>query len=519
MKTWQLLGKLLKNKRIAQKNGQESSAVAGTRHVDPSLAKSEAWVKDTFAECHDVKVQKIGFHEGQDVTVLLVYCEGLSDTKRINETIIPSLREWLSEIHIRPLNEETFISDWPISSLKKETMLENLVPKIFNGQLILFVDGLASAYTLDIANLPQRKPEEASTEVSIRGPRDGFIEDLSVNVALVRKRLRTESLSYEQYMLGKRSQTKAGLLYIKDVIRPEVVEEIKQRLTEIDIDAVYSGNELEELLAESKWSLFPLFEYTGRPDYVVAALLRGRFAILLDGVPTAIIAPANLTLLFKSAEDLHNAYWFVAFGRMLRLLGLSISLFLPGFYIGIATYHQDQLPLTLLATLVMARKGVPLPTPIEALMMLLLFELFREAGVRLPNAVGQTLAVVGGLIIGDAAIRAGMTSPSLLVVIATTAVATFTLVNQSLTGTVSVLRIGILIVSSVLGIFGFILSVFVVLICLANLRSFGVPYLAPISLFTFRDAVHALFRAPVSYLKKRPKMLNTVDSTRGKGGK
>ncbi|SMF25548.1 GerA spore germination protein [Paenibacillus barengoltzii] len=461
----------------------------------------------------------MGFHEGQDITILFVYCEGMSDTKQINETIIPSLREWLSDIRSQPLNEEALISGWTISTLQKETMLENLVPKVFKGDLILFVDGLRSAYTLDIASPPQRKPEEPSTEISIRGPRDGFIEDLSVNVALVRKRLRTESLSYEQYILGKRSQTKAGLLYIKDVIRPEVVQEVKQRLSEIDIDAVYSSNELEELLAESKWSLFPLFEYTGRPDFVLAALLRGRFAILLDGVPTAIIAPANLSLLFKSGEDVHNAYSLVAFGRLLRLLGVCIALFLPGFYIGIATYHQDQLPLTLLATLVMSRKGVPLPTPIEALMMMILFELFREAGVRLPNAIGQTLSVVGGLIIGDAAIRAGMTSPSLLVVIATTAVATFTLVNQSLAGAVSILRIGILIASSVLGVFGFILSVFVVLICLANLRSFGVPYLAPISPFTFRDAVHALFRAPVPYMKKRPKMLNTVDSTRQKGGK
>ncbi|MCQ6557286.1 spore germination protein [Paenibacillus mendelii] len=518
MKSWQPVTKFFTKKRHAQ-NHQEPSAAAGARCVVSSLDKNEEWAKETFGDCQDVKIQKMGFHEGQDVSALLVYCEGLSDTKLINETIIPSLRKCLDEIRLQPLNEDVLISGWPISTLKREEMLDNLVTKVFNGQLILFFEGLASAHMIDIANSPARKPEDANTDVSIRGPRDGFVEDLTVNVALVRKRLRTNSLSYEQYILGERSQTKAGLLYIKDVIRPEVVEEVKNRLSEIDIDAVYSSSELEELLAESKFTLFPLFDYTGRPDFVVSTLLRGRFAIILDGVPTAIIAPANLTLIFKSAEDVHNSYSLVAFGRLLRLLGLCIALFLPGFYVGIGMYHQDQIPLTLLATLVMSRKGVPLPGPLEALLMLLMFELFREAGARLPSAIGQTLTVVGGLIIGDAAIRAGFTSPMLLVVIATSAVATFTLVNQSLIGAVSILRIGILIVSSFLGIFGFLLSVFVVLISLANLRSFGIPYLAPISPLILRDLVQALFRVPATYLKKRPKMLNTQDSTRKRSGK
>lgn len=513
MKTWQFITNLFQKEQQAKSN-QESSAGAKPQYVDSSLVKNETWAKETFKDCQDVKVEKISFHEGPVVCVLMVYCEGLSDTKRVNETIIPSLSKCLDEIGSQFLNEDVLLSQWSISSLQKEVLLNNLEQKVFNGEMILFFDGLASAFTLNISNPPNRKPEETNTEVSIRGPRDGFIEDLSANVALVRKRLRTHSMSYEQYTLGKRSQTKAGLLYIKDVIRPEVVEEVKYRLSEIDMDAIYSCNELEEWLAESKWSLFPLFDYTGRPDYLVSALLRGRFAILLDGVPTAIIAPVNLTFLFKSAEDLHNPYSGVAFSRFLRALGLCIALFLPSFFIGIATYHQDQLPLTLLATIVMSRKGVPLPTPIEGIFMLLAFELFKEAGVRLPSVIGQTLAVVGGLIIGDAAIRAGLTSPTLLVVIATTAVATDTLVNQSLIGAVSILRILILIVTSFLGIFGLLLSVIVILISLANLRSFGVPYLAPISPISFRDIVQAVFRAPAVYMKKRPKMLNTVDTTR-----
>ncbi|MEK3724716.1 spore germination protein [Paenibacillus sp. FSL H8-0034] len=516
MKLWKLFSMPFK-KTIA--HGEKTDSNSVTQFVDLSLVKNESWALLTFAGCQDVKIQKMIMNAEYNISSLLIYCEGIVDTKQINETIIPSLHDWLKEVDSQPLTEDTILLGWSMSTLHKETILDHIVTKVFDGELILFFEGVKSAFIINIAKPPTRNPEESNSEISIRGPRDGFIEDISVNVALVRKRLRTKSLSYEQFTLGKRSQTKAGLLYIKDIIQPKIVEEAKARLSSIDTDAVYSSNELEELLSESKFSLIPLFDYTGRPDYVVSSLLRGRFAIILDGVPTAIIAPANLMLLVKTAEDIHNSYSNITFGRILRLFGLCISLFLPGFYIAITTYHQDQIPLTLLATLVTSRKGVPFPTPIEAFVMLVLFELFREAGMRLPSAVGQTLAVVGGLIIGEAAIRAGLTSPSLLVVIAATLVSTFTLVNQSLAGGVSIIRLGILLISSFLGIFGFFLSIFVLLISLANLKSFGIPFLAPISPITWRDVTASLVRLPASFQNKRPKMLNVQDSTRERSKK
>ncbi|MGE5701770.1 MAG: spore germination protein [Clostridia bacterium] len=494
-------------------HGQITPPAADSQPVSSSLAFNEEWAARTFVDCHDVIMKQFVF--GQ-TAVTLLYCEGLADTKQLNETILPSLHAVLAEISAESavLTDDILRSKWTISSLKQERALADTVSSVFNGELVLFLDGLASAFIVNIADPPKRNPEDSNTEISIRGSRDGFIENLAVNVALIRKRLRTESLSYEQYTLGRRSKTKVGLLYIKDVIRPQIVDEVKQRLAGIDTDAVYSTNQLEELLAEKKFTLFPLFDYTGRADYVVASLLRGRFVIVLDGVPTVIIGPTNLMMIIKTSEDLHSAYSSVTYGRILRLAGLLISLFLPGFYIAIISYHQDQVPLTLLATLVMSRKGVPLPAPAEALIMLLLFELFKEAGLRLPQAIGQTLGVVGGLIIGDAAIRSGLTSPSLLVVIGSTAVATYSLVNQTLSVSVSILRIAVLLMSAFLGIFGFILSIFIVLIMLSNLRSFGIPYLAPISPFTPRDAISALVRLPASFQKRRPKMLHVQDATR-----
>ncbi len=514
MNVWKFFLGQLKKKAIKHSLGlpdaKDAPAALGV------WVEREKWVDETFKGSSDVKTHKLSFDQ-HGVSVLLVYCEGLADLTRINESVLPSLRIFFENLGSNPLDESTLLSQWPIAALHIETSPDHLVKAVFDGHLILFFSGIESAFTLDVILRPNRKPQDANTEVSIRGPRDAFTESLIVNVALVRKRMRSPSLVYEQYTLGKRTRTMAGLLYIKDVIRPDVVEEVKKRLAAIGIDAVFSANELEELLSERPWSLFPEFDYTGRPDYVLASLLRGRFAILLDGVPTAIIAPANLAVLFKAAEDLHNSYVSVAFGRALRLLGLIISLFLPGLYVAIASYHPDQIPLTLLATIVLNRKGVPFPTPLEAIVMLIMFELFREAGTRLPNAIGQTLAVVGGLIIGDAAIRAGLTSPTLLVTVATTAVATFMLVNQSLAGAVSIARIFILIVSATLGIFGFLVSFFVILVLLANKRSFGLPYLAPASPFQLRDFLYGTFRAPAVALQKRPKMLETVDPTRQRG--
>ncbi len=500
----------MKRSSFFKKNGEwqaDSGSQTAGQAVDSSLEKNERWIRTACALCEDVKSQKLQFQtKAGSRAALLLYCEGLADTKQITHTIVPSL-------------EELLMSDqppdtWHVAPLRFETDLENVITKVFQGTVAVFVDGIGKAYMLDISNPPNRIPEEPNTEVSIRGPRDGFVEELTVNVALVRKRLRTRSLACETFVLGRRSQTRAALLYMEDIINPEVRNEIRNRLSTINFDAVYTSSQLEQYLADSSFSIVPLFHYTGRPDQVVTSLLLGRFAILVDGLPTALIGPANFFLLLKSPEDYHVNYLYVIMERLVRLFGASLAVFLPGFYIAITTYHQDQIPLTLLATFITSRKGVPFPTPVEAFIMLILFEILREAGLRLPGVIGQTLAVVGGLIIGESAIRAGLTSPSMLVMIGTTVIASFTLINQSLLGVASVLRFGVLLLSSLFGLFGFLMSVFAMLTYLASLRSFGLPYLSPLSPFNWRDSLRSLAIFP---WLKRPRMLHTQDNNR-RGG-
>ncbi|TCS96650.1 spore germination protein [Hazenella coriacea] len=497
--------------KIGQKNKSHKSPPLKT-----SFKENEQLLREKLSHCQDVIIATKQFQsKDQPVETLWIYNEGLSSHKQINELVFPCLQQLLESISVKEIQVNDVLNKWLYTDIKKEDQLEPLLRQIFAGQLALLIDGLEGAFLLNVADQPQRTPEESNTEIALLGSRDNFTENITVNVALIRKRLPTASLYYEKFTVGVRSKTSVGLLYIDDIARPEVITKVKKQLSEIRIDAISSYSDLIDYLTDySPFTIFPLYDYTGRPDYVSNALLKGRFILLLDGIPTAMIAPVNLALLLKTPEDLHQSYLYVTVERFFRTIGLLVSFFLPGLYIAITTYHPDQIPLSLLSTLVLSRKGVPLSTPMEAIIMLILFELFREAGIRLPSAVGQTLSVVGGLIIGEAAIRAGLTSPTLLVVVATTAVSTFTLVNQSLQGVISVIRFGILIISSLIGIYGFLLSVFVVLIYLSNLRSFGVSYLAPISPFSFQDFIQGVLRIPIPYIKKRPQMTKSKDTRR-----
>lgn len=481
---------------------------------DPKELISKDSLNQAFADCADVQQDRLSFGVNHDIHVLIIYNEGLCDTKQLNNHLLPELDKILKHEQVTPSDPQSLLKELQQLRVKIETQMDRLMSKVFEGQLVLFFEDLQEAYALDISDPPLRNPEQANTEITIRGPRDGFIEDLPTNVALLRKRLPTSSLKYEQFVLGRRSQTKIALLYIHDMIRPEVLNEVKRRLSNIDIEAIINTNQLEELMAESSYPLFPIFQYTARADFTADSLLSGRFAIFLDGLPTAIIGPLNFMLLLKTAEDVEVHFLYNSFERLMRIVGVWIASSLVGFWVAITSFHPDQLPLVLLASLTNVRQGVPLPTPVEALIMVLMFELFREAGMRLPMAIGQVLAVVGGLIVGDAAIRSGLTSPAMVLVVAVSAVATFTLVNQSLQGVVSLIRLFILICSAFLGMYGFLISSFLVLLYASNLRSFGLPYLVPLSPLHFRDLMFAVFRPSWGIKKHRPNFFRSQDEQR-----
>ncbi len=286
------------------------------------------------------------------------------------------------------------------------------------------------------------------------------------------------------------------------------------RLEKIEIDVLVSNEELESLIGDSPYSIFPGFDYTGRPDFIVESLKQGRFAIMVDGCPTVSFAPVNLLLQTKSPEDSNINYFYVSIERVIRMSGLLISGFLPGMWVAFSAYNLEQIPYLLVATISMSRFGLPLSAPVEMFIVLFLFEFFNEAGVRLPRAIGQTVSVLGGLIVGDAAIRAGLTSPTMLVVGAITYISSFTLVNQSLKNGLTILRFIVLLLSTLFGLFGVILSFVVTILYLATKSSFGVPYLGSVAPISLTETLRAYIKLPLQFYKDRTKSTSPADSER-----
>ena len=476
---------------------------------------NESVIHVWFEGCKDVKIMKRKLsEESNTTTVLLVYCQHLIDTTKLKQAIAPELCQDLLHSSFENLNILASNSQFPVTMLEIENSNENVSRMLFEGKILIIFQEYKRGYTIDIEKLPTRSVEQSNTEMTIRGSRDGFVEELSTNIGLIRKRLKTSSLSYDEFIIGERTQTKVGLLYLKDVASQDMIDQVRLKLKEIKVDGIVSSAQIEEFITNDQFTLFPLVEYTGRPDYAVNCLLHGRFILLVEGSPTATIAPVTFPFFVNAAEDQHYFYLFSSFVRLLSLFGIAISIFLPGFWVALVTYHPDQIPYTLLATLSLSREGIPFPAPLEGLIMITLFELLRQAGLRIPAAFGQTLSVVGGLIIGQAAISSGFVSPSMVVMIAISVVSTFTLGNQSFTGTLSILRYVVFLLSSFFGIVGFIFSILVIVIHVANLRSFGLPFLAPYSPPVFSSMLPSTFRIPFTKMKKRPKELHTYDNTR-----
>ncbi|MFJ8517387.1 spore germination protein [Lysinibacillus xylanilyticus] len=466
-------------------------------------------LKKLFQKSGDIQFQEFTFNQKK---VQFITCDAMVDLQMLHEVIIRRVQYLYDNLADTSL-EENITNQLHIPTLEKIKDIDEAINFVYTGFLLLYFEEEDLLYASCIAKKPNRNPEETRMEVLVKGPRDNFIEDIRVNIALIRKRLPTNSFCVEKMELGKRSKTSVAILYFDDIVDMDILHGIKKQLAAVDTDIIFSGDILMERINKNS-KLFPKFDYTGRPDYAIQALVRGRFLILVDGVAYGVITPVNLFLLLKSAED--NEYPIVvsSIERLLRIFGILIGLLLPAFWLSLTTYHQNQLPFQLLATVVQAKTGLPLPSSLEMLLMLLMFELFREAGLRLPSVIGGTISVVGGLIIGDAAIRAGVTSPEMIVVIAISTIASFTLVNQSLVTTISLLRITFIFASAFFGLFGFFISLYFTLLYLCNIRIYGYSYMNLATDLNWTTIKKSIFRLSPKGYTERNKALAPQDNTR-----
>ncbi|MBR1735704.1 MAG: spore germination protein, partial [Firmicutes bacterium] len=320
---------------------------------------------------------------------------------------------------------------------------------------------------------------EADTEIAVQGSKEAFSESLRTNTVLLRRRIRDTNLKLKHFKIGKRSKTDIVISYIDDIVRQEILLELEHRLCAIDIDSILDSGYIEQLTEDSPYSPFPQMQLTERPDKAAAALLDGRIAIIVDNTPFVIILPSTFSSFYQASEDYYQRWEIMSFVRILRYIAGFLAVALPGFYLAAATFHPSMIPMELMFRMSSARESVPLPAVLEVLLMELAFETLREAGIRLPSAIGSTLGIVGGIIIGQAAVDAGLVSPIVVIIISVTAICSFAIPNIALVSAYRLTKYFVILMSASFGLYGFCLAMLFILSHLSSLTSFGIPYMYP----------------------------------------
>ena len=386
---------------------------------------------------------------------------------------------------------------------------KSVIGKMLNEfcDVILFVDGFDKAMKIPDKGYPNMGVTQPDSEKVIRGSKEGFADSIKVNTALIRKRLRTPKLKVKELKMGTRTNSNVDIVYMEDLVYPKLLEEVERRLNQYEIDGILDSGVVEQLSEEKWYSPFPQFQTTQRPDRAAMAILEGRVVLLVDNSPVGLILPTDYNSFIKTSDDMYNRWEIASFGRMLRYLAAFFAMTFPGLYLAVTNFHTQVLPTTLLLSFAAARQGVPFPAVVEVLIMEIAFELLREAGVRLPGAMGNTIGIVGGLIIGQAAVEANIGSPIVVIVVAFTALCSFAIPNEEFATAFRLLKFGFILLCSWLGFYGFLISLLLVLVHLSHLKSFGIPYLMPFvgaDLNGYQDERDSIFREPLFLMKRRP---------------
>jgi spore germination protein len=492
--------------RTEKENGEKMGKLLNSKSLDENMKR----LKERLKDCDDIVYKEFRVGAEQGFKFLLVYTDGMSSSSMLNDAVLNALMIHAREVppDAREPGEELYklvrYGGLPAPELADKDTLEDAILAILIGDAVLFIDSTEKCIIIGSKDWPKRGVSEPNTESLIRGPRDGFTETFRVNTALVRRRIRDHKLKLKQMQLGKRSFTDLGVMYIEDIVDPTLVEEVTRRIKTIDIDAIIESGYVEQLIEDNYLSPFPQINVTERPDEVAAALYEGRVAILVDNSPFALIVPTTLNSLFQSPEDYYDRWYVATILRFIRYTASIISLMMPAMYIAVTSFHPGILPAKLVISIAAARQGIPFPALIEAFLLEATFELLREAGLRLPVPIGSAIGIVGGIVIGSAAVEAGIVSPIMVIIVAITAIASFSIPNYSLSVGFRMLRFSLMILAGALGLYGIMLGILLILSHLVRLKSFGIPYMSPYVSFDVSDFKDSIVRVPIFMMRKRP---------------
>lgn len=526
-KIWQRVSRFLRKKKKGLRtveNGVQwgksyQTAELKQMPLSSCLADNLKFLSEVLGHNSDFVLREIRLGLGTGVPAAVAFIDGLVDKSTVNDTLIKglTLETRMAGLKARgpgklPALAKNFLIS--VGTVKEVTNFFTLLNGILYGEVVLLIEGERTALLADAKGWPVRSIEEPASEGMVRGPREGFTELLRTNTSLIRRRLRDPNLVVEGLCFGERTRTQVEIVYIKGLANPKVVQEVKERLSRINLDGVIESGQLEELIEDQPYSPFPQVFHTERPDRVVSMLLEGRVAIITDGTPIVLVVPAEFAVFMQASEDYYERYFLATAIRWLRYIALIISLTLPSFYIAMTTFHQEMIPPRLLISVAASREGIPFPAFVEALLMEFAFEALREAGIRLPRQVGQAVSIVGALVIGQAAVSANIVSPLMVIVVALTGIASFAAPVFSLAITMRILRFPMMACAATLGLYGIVAGLLAILIHAASLRSFGIPYLAPLAPLHPRDLKDVLIRAPTWAMDYRPVELTKGEARR-----
>ncbi|PYI54949.1 spore germination protein [Paenibacillus flagellatus] len=491
----------------------DQAAAGGARQgggtLSVSLQDNMARIRSALGDSTDLTMREFRIGPSGSARAAIAYTDGLADHAMINrfmESLLlnagkpapeagdessESAMAWMSRF-VPMLGSPIRISDFG-----------GLFAKLLAGDSVILVDGYDYALAVGTKGWEDRGVQEASAQTVVRGPRESFTENIRTNTALIRRKINDPRLWLETRPIGEATKTSVAIMYMKGIANDDIVEEVRRRLGRIEIDGILESGNIEELIQDETITPFPTVYNTERPDAVAANLLEGRVAILVDGTPIVLLVPVIFTQFFQSPEDYYQRSDFGLL-RMLRVVSFFITLLAPSLFIAVTTFHQEMLPTTLMMSIAAQRERVPFPAAVEAYMMEFTFELLREAGIRMPRAVGPAISIVGALVLGEAAVQAGFVSPAMVIVVSITAIASFVFPSFSMSIPVRMLRFVLMALAASFGLYGIFIGMMILGAHLCSLRSFGVPYMSPLAPMNADDQKDTILRLPLWRMSTRP---------------
>ena len=463
-------------------------------NISVNLQDNILHLQKVFGDSYDVKT--IHFLE-MSVPFVICYIEGLVNKQQLDVSMIEPIKRW-QRINKKDCKPNELIHQLEVSAqIIQIRNFDEVITSILKGQVSIFVDELDQAYAIPLETWPTRAVEEPVAQTIVRGSREGFTETLQVNTSLLRRRLLDSSLRFKAFQVGHITKTPILVAYLESQVDQEVLHEVIKRVSNINTNKIFESGMLEELIDENGYTPFPLFQATERPDSTAAALAEGKVVIMLEGTPFVLITPTTFVSFFQAAEDYYHHFDISSFTRIIRIFSFLLSLSLSALFIAVTTFHHELIPTSLLVSLAAQREGVPFPAFVEALFMELMFEILREAGIRMPRPIGSAVSIVGAIVIGESAVAAGLVSPAVVIVVSLSAISSFVSPYYAFSGAARLLRFFNMVLAATAGIFGIIFFMLALIIHLCSLSSMGKTYFTPFITFHPDRLKDGIFRYPL----------------------